>query len=196
MAGAAVLVLAAVGCGIHPSEQATFQPDERVPFALLEPTTTSTSTVTPADAVLAQLCLIDDTGAVRPLPRRVPAGFEIVDLAKAIARGPSPEERQAGWTTALPSPELVATVTVGGGVADVDLTESFTSMPTDDQLKAVTQLVCTLTGQPGVGQVQFTVSGSPVAVPRGDGSTTSDAVSRDVYDNLIRDNAGAADPLR
>jgi hypothetical protein len=193
-----VFALATVGCGVHPSDKASFQADESVPFGLLDATTTTAGTTPPApDAITVRVCLIDNTGTVQPLPRTMPAGFEIIDLAKATAQGPSAVERQTGWTTGLPGPELVASVTVSGGVAAVDLTEPFTSMPTDDQLKAVTQLVCTLTGQPGIGQVQFTVDRVPVAVPRGDGSASSDPVSRNDYDHLIKaTTAGQTDPHR
>ncbi len=62
-------------------------------------------------------------------------------------------------------------------------------MPAADQLKALAQLVCTFTEQRGVGQVQFSVSGSSAEVPRGDGSSTSDPVSRLDYTDLIEDQA-------
>ncbi len=187
-----VVVIAVAGCGVHPSDKATVQADENVPFALLDSTTTTSVTTVPPDAITARICLIANDGTIRPLPRTMAVGYELTDLAKALAQGPSTDEHGLGWTTSLPGTELLDFVTAGAGVASVGLTEPFTAMSTDDQLKAVAQLVCTLTAQPGIGQVQFTIAKSPVAVPRGDGSATSDPVSRNDYDNLIQVTAAVA----
>ena len=67
----------------------------------------------------------------------------------------------------------------------MDLNTDFGTESATDQLNAVAQIVCTLTARPGIGQVQFRLNGKSTAVPSGDGSTTSAAVSRDNYPNLI-----------
>ena len=87
--------------------------------------------------------------------------------------------------TAVGSPPVVGEVRLNAGVAHVDVLPSISTLGGDEQLLAVAQLVCTLTGLPGVGLVAFTLDGSPVAVPRGDGSLTNGPVSRDDYDDLL-----------
>lgn len=74
---------------------------------------------------------------------------------------------------------------LAGGIARVDLRLDISSLGGDDQLLAVAQIVCTLTGRPGVGQVSFTLEGTHVDVPRGDGSLVADPLSRDDYSSLL-----------
>jgi spore germination protein GerM len=71
------------------------------------------------------------------------------------------------------------------GIAAVDLTPGFAELPGDRQLRAVAQMTCTLTAQPGVGQVRYTLGGSSIAVPRADGSVTGDPVTRQDYGSLL-----------
>lgn len=80
---------------------------------------------------------------------------------------------------------MVASVSVSRGIASVDLRSSVEDLSGRNQLLAFAQLVCTLTAQPGIGSVAFTVDGQPIEVPRGDGSLTSGSVSRDAYASLI-----------
>jgi spore germination protein GerM len=53
-----------------------------------------------------------------------------------------------------------------------------------EQLIALAEIVYTATARPGVGQVSFTLEGEPIEIPRGDGSLTSDAVTRGDYREL------------
>jgi spore germination protein GerM len=185
-----VLVAALAGCGIRADEHATFESEDAVPFDLLD-TTTSSATPAPArpDTVAVRVCLIDPTDHVVAVTRNLPAAFTLGDLVDAVGQGPTQPERDAGWTTAFSGSDLVDAVGRAAGVAQVGLTDQFTTMPAPDQLKAIAQLVCTFTEQRGVGQVQFTVNGSSAEVPRGDGSATADAVSQLDYADLIDDRA-------
>jgi spore germination protein GerM len=80
---------------------------------------------------------------------------------------------------------VVSDVSLEAGVATVDLRPTISALGSDEQLLAVAQVVCTLTGRPGVGPVAFTLDGSPVDIPRGDGSLTNEPVSRDDYAELL-----------
>ncbi len=72
-----------------------------------------------------------------------------------------------------------------GGIARVDLGPAVSALPGGEQLLAVAQIVCTLTGRPGVGQVSFTLEGASLAVPKGDGSLVTSPVARDDYASLV-----------
>ena len=71
------------------------------------------------------------------------------------------------------------------GVANVDLHASFLEIQPADQILAIAQVVCTITGLPGIGQVRFTQQGRPTDVPRADSSLTDKPVSRDDYQSLL-----------
>jgi spore germination protein GerM len=81
--------------------------------------------------------------------------------------------------------EQVGEVTVAAGTASVELTDRFADVPASDQLFAVAQMVFTLTGLPGIGQVSFVRGGEPVSLPAADGSTSLGPVSRDDYRVLV-----------
>jgi len=178
----ALLMVALVACGV-PTENTARLEDEDVPFGLLDPPPTTTSSPPgPAgtDAGL-QLCFLDADDDLVTVVRRVPIDATLADAVELLAAGPAPAELAAGTTTALADGALAAQVEASHGIAEVDLTRTFAADAGRRQRLAVAQVVCTLTGRPGIGQVTFTLDGEPVEVPRGDGSTTSDPVSRDDY---------------
>ena len=180
----ATLALAAglVACGVPTGGSVQVEDPEDVPFGLLEeaPTTTPPATAAVPAGTALQVCLLRDESLVR-VPRAAGLDATLSDVVDVLAAGPTPEERDEGITTALGDQPLIAGVDAAQGVAAVDLTEAFAADVGARQVLAVAQVVCTLTGRPGIGQVTFTLDGEPVAVPRGDGSTTAAPVSIDDY---------------
>ena len=75
-------------------------------------------------------------------------------------------------------------MTVARGLATVDLDAAFGELAGTAQLVALAELVYTATGRPGVGQVVFSLDGQPIEVPRGDGSLTSEPLTRSDYPEL------------
>jgi spore germination protein GerM len=122
------------------------------------------------------------SGPLKVVVRRVSVNPNINAVLKALAQDPSTQEKALGLGTSVTSG---ITAKVRKGIADVTLNSDFASNSSADQLTAVAQIVCTLTAQPGIGQVQFELGGTAAAVPRGDGSSTSAPVSRDDYPQLI-----------
>jgi spore germination protein GerM len=122
-------------------------------------------------------------GTVTPVPRTVEGDRPTATLEVLIA-GPTAGEQAAGLRTALLTEDVIRDARVAAGVAHVDLRLLFAT-GTQESILAVAQLVCTLTGLPGVGQVAFTLDGQPVEVPRSDGSLTSGTVSREDYATVI-----------
>ena len=191
---ASVLVVAAAlgasACGIAPDDRAALEPDGAIPFDLLG---TAPPTVEPDASVVGsatRICLVAGQQRVLVVDRTLEPGYDPADLVDALVAGPTAAERTYGLTSALADPDTVRSVGDEGGVATVDLDPSFAEVPTADQLDVVAQIVCTLTGQPGIGQVRFTVDGRPVEVPRGDGSATSEPVTRADFRTLIIDEGG------
>jgi hypothetical protein len=183
------LMVLLAGCGIASQDHAHLEADDAVPFDLLDSTTSSTASVVPGrpGTVATRICLVDPSDHIVAVARDMPPSFTLSDLVTAVGAGPTANERAGGWTTALSGQDLIDSTGLTGGVAEIGLTEQFTATPSTDQLKAIAQLVCTLTEQRGIGQIQFTVAGSSAEVPRGDGSATTDPVSRGDYAGLIAD---------
>lgn len=187
-AWAATLALAALAvgaCDVPSSDGVHVEAEEDVPFGLLTPSTTTPPTTTTVPVVSARvtICLFRDSSLVA-VDRSAPSAG-VQPALELLRDGATEAEAEANLTSALFDPAVVASVAPRGGVAAVDLGPPFTTAGPPDQLRIIAQVVCTMTAQPGVGQTVFTLGGTPVDVPRGDGSVTSGAVSRDDYPGLI-----------
>jgi hypothetical protein len=179
----AVVVVAA--CGIPTADRPDVASDDNVPFGLLDPAVTTTSTTSPPEnpAAAVSLCLYQAENLVT-VGRELP-GIGLFDALRALERQTSRQERAQGLETAIPSPDTIRSASVVAGVARVDLAASFAALPAAEQLRVVAQVVCTATSRPGVGQVLFTLEGAPIDVPRGDGSLAAGAVTRDDYPRIV-----------
>ena len=178
-----VAAATAAGCGVGPEPSPKIAADDGVPFELLTPN--APTVIPPATAKETQdvtLCFIEGE-KVAMVQRTIDAPASFGDVVEAMAE-PPPDT--TSLRTALGPPSLVDTVGLNVGVVRVNLTTAVSSLGGNNQLLAIAQLVCALTARPGVGQVAFSLAGSPVDVPRGDGSLTSAPVSRDDYAGIIK----------
>ncbi len=173
---ALAVALVAGACGIAPQDEATRVDPASVPFGLLEGETSTTV----ADAGTAAVVYLSARDRLIAVDRTVADDADLADLLELVVAGPNEDERSLGITTAVPA-GTVASADASRGVALVDLTEAFGDVRSDEQFLALGQVVYTLTGQPGIGGVQFTLEGEPVSVPLPDGSTTAEPVSRDDF---------------
>jgi spore germination protein GerM len=169
-----LLVVALAACGIAPEDQANRIDPTDVPFGLLEEQATTTE-VPEGRTTLVYLAAAERLVAVE---RSTSPDATLADLLEQVVAGPTETERALGITTVIPAGS-VAAVDQRGGVAQVDLTAGFGDVRTDEQLLALGQIVYTLTEQPGIGGVAFSLEGEPVGVPLPDGSTQDGPVSRD-----------------
>jgi spore germination protein GerM len=182
MLAISVLTLAA-GCAVPAQDEAQRAKAEAVPFALLDP---EAPAIVPAPSGPSSepvaLCFVRD-GRLVIVSEEVGARTDLRFALDALASPPA----DAGplVRTALSDPSVVRDVRVLGGIARVDLSPEVSALPADEQLLAVAQIVCTLTGRPGVGQVSFTLQGARLAVPKGDGSLVNSPVARDDYAGLM-----------
>jgi spore germination protein GerM len=183
LAPLALLVLLSLsGCGVSTQSTAETVDDSSVPFGLLDPDAPPiVPTSAPASTEEVSLCFVADD-LLTSVARVLEPPVSLRDAIVALAEPPAGED---SLRTAVSDVSLVRDIQLANGIARVDLRESVSTLGADVQLLAVAQLVCTLTGRPGVGQVSFSVEGVPVDVPRGDGSLVSEPVSRDDYASLI-----------
>ena len=179
--GAMALLLLQGACAVAAESSATAIDVGAVPFDLLDP---DAPNVTPVvDGRTVSVCLLRDDGLV-VVDRQVERDAGLREVVVSLATT-SEEEAAAGLETAVSGPEDIAAVDIAGGVASVDFGPTADQTLTPDPLSTIAQVVCTLTGQPGVGSVRFTVDGDPIDVPRDDGSLTDAPVARDDYTQLL-----------
>lgn len=184
LAGLLTLTMLA-GCSVDSDNSARLADDDQVPFRLLDreaPPIVST-TEPPEGGEPVALCFIRD-GRLVPIERELDGGVTPETVVAELASPPTGQQ-QPPARTALSDPLVVRDIAVVAGIARVDLGQSIAELGGEDQLLAVAQIVCTLTTRPGVGQVGFTLEGSPIEVPRGDGSLVAHPVSRDDYAGLF-----------
>lgn len=209
------VVLVLYGCGV-PAEDNAVAINDGVPPDLvasttttttLPPTTTTTtappgtSTTVGATTTLAPtttiavtpdqpvgLYYVQDVALVRVTRHIATSELVPLDLRVALTeleRGPQPEEG-ADLRSALPAGQVLD-VQTSRGVAIVALAPTFRDIP--DQQLAVAQIVLTLTER-GVGQVQFTIDGERIQVPKADLSQTAEPVVREDYSALVATGIG------
>lgn len=188
--GAAAVLVAVwlpVGCGPSAQDQARVVSDEQVPFGLLEPADPAPPPRQDDRTVTTTIFLVDKGGMLVAVPRPVERLNDRTLLGQ-LAAEPNEAELALGLRTLLSSDgdrPLVLDVDRRRGVATIDLGPTFVNLDGEDQLLALAQLVLTFTAQPGVGQVAFTLDGAPIDIPRADGTTTGDPVTRDDFVALV-----------
>lgn len=182
LAAALAVGLLAAGCGIPTQGTVHATDDDAVPFQLLD---RRAPPVVPAPAgpvaEAADLCFVRE-GRLTIVSTALRAPVSRADVIAALAR---PPDIDPPVRSALADASVAREVTLSGGVATVDLDERVANISGEEQTLAIAQIVCTLTGRPGVGQVAFTLGGAPLTVPKGDGSAVNSPVSRDDYASLI-----------
>lgn len=176
---AAVLASVVVsGCGFPAEDHARPLSEDDVPVGL-RPGMTATST-TAVEAERVTIWLVDGERLV-DVRHDVAAPATIESVTTELLTGANENEQERGLRSALPDPGVVAGSEVSRGVATVELTSAFLEISPEDQLLAVGQLVLTLTDLPGVGSVQFTIEGSPAAVPLSTGESSEVPVFREQF---------------
>ena len=174
------------GCALSTEHEAVPIADSSVPFALLEPDSIPVAAATTVAGLAAAVYLVKNSMIV-PTTRSV-ADPTPAALIAQLAGDPTDAETTNGLRSELATeggPPLVLNSQLNRGVATVNLASGFTSLDSDSQLFAIAQIVCTLTAQPGTGQVAFALQNAPVEVPLPGGTTTGNPVTAADYAVLV-----------
>ena len=165
---------------------------------LVSPSTSLGSTTTAAPATEAVQLFFLDGNRLQPVTIQLAGLASPTRVIAALLEGPPRDETGIGLRTVLPAstvsiPDLVNSVVLNPeGYAEVDLSaEAFQLINSVDQRVAIAQIVLTLVFRPGIGQVQFTLDGDPMRVPRREGlqSEPGAPVSLRDYESLLNDSA-------
>ncbi|RKN47843.1 GerMN domain-containing protein [Micromonospora endolithica] len=177
---AVVLVLA--GCGVPTDARPRpVQAPASGPF----PTPVTASSSVPAGREAEVLCLVREDHLVRVV-RRVDRPPSLDAQVRDLLAGPTPAERDDGFTSALPGAVAVTGVRLVGTRAEVDVRGVGDENGRSDEILAFGQLVCTLTARTGVDAVSFREDGQPLDVPRADASLSRQPLTAADYATLIR----------
>lgn len=186
LACAFLVTFAVTGCGGNDDP-----PDRRPSTSASSPTATATGTAsptaTPGQEQTQTLAIYLMHGEkVMPVPRQVSetpavATASLVELMK----GPTAEEKAAGFSTAIPEGTELNGVSVIDGVANVQLSNRFTSGGGSASMQArVAQVVHTLTRFETVKAVSFSVDGKLVKSLGGEGVVVDPPVDRADFEDL------------
>ncbi|MPY96175.1 MAG: hypothetical protein GEV08_24860 [Acidimicrobiia bacterium] len=186
LAHVVVLALVLSGCGVALEGRARATPREEVPYGLLEPGTSTSTTAAPGSG--AVLYLVGQDG-LEPVRRPVRAPTSVRAVVEALGQAPPAEEEEKGLRSVLAAEAFVLGARAISGVASIDLADRFRSLPEREQTLALAQLVLTSTEVTDIERVAFTLNGEPLDVPTADGTLRSGSVTRQDYQSLLRATA-------
>lgn len=118
----------------------------------------------------------------RSVPKVTGIGAEAV---KALLAGPTPEDTRAGLGTAIPPGTRFLGLTIGNGVARVDLSRQFEAPTDGGQALRLAQVTCTLDQFDSVQGVRFSIDGELVGVLSGGGAVVDEPVTCADYRRLL-----------
>jgi len=96
----------------------------------------------------------------------------LFELIEELVAGPTDDERNRGYETAIPPGIRVLEVTPAGNRVTIDLSGPLTSLPTDELIAALAQIVYTVSEGFFIREATITIDGAEVSWPRQDGTLT------------------------
>jgi spore germination protein GerM len=178
LAVVAVSVLAATGCGVQVDDSPREIPASDVPPGLLSSSTTMPPDSSAVETTTQPIYLVNDSNRLVAVDRQIVSPASVGNLLAALMQGPTDEESSNGLrSTVIPQASIVGVQPVGD-TALVSVSDEFRSIPAQDQIRALAQIVFTATDVEGIQSVQVQVNQEPAEVPRGDGSVTSAPLTR------------------
>lgn len=178
------LAIVGAGCGVRSDGPHRIGEDALPPeLRLGRGAATSTTIATPTQAV--RLYYVNGDSLVGTL-QVLPAPIDPREVVDELVGGPDEGLQRSGIHSVIPSRSLIGDITRAGSRLDVALSPRFESIPSGDQIKALGQLVLTLTALPGTDHVQFVGAEGPLEVPRADGTLATGPVARADYVTLLQ----------
>lgn len=96
----------------------------------------------------------------------------LFELIEELMAGPTDDERNRGYESAIPPGIRVIEVTPAGDRVTIDLSGPLTSLPTDELIAALAQIVYTVSEGFFIREATITIDGAEVSWPRQDGTLT------------------------
>lgn len=190
-----LLAVAAVvaACGVSPESEPQAIDADDVPFSLLDPqlSTTTTEPATGATEPFTFYLLrsTEEGGTLLvETQREVPIDPTPAEVVAALLQlQPTEEEEAEGLGTRIPEDtELLSDPTLdqAQSVLILDFNENLTTVTGDGQRALFAQIVCTLTELEGVSRVRFRVEGDDIAVLNGESESVDGPIDCAAYSNF------------
>lgn len=179
VAAVAAVALLAAGCAIPTQHGPSAISSSRVPFALLSPKATSTTTTQPNSSSLVPVTVffLTPTDLLQPEQRYVFAPAPLVSVIRSMLAGPSVSETNAGFTTAIPDNVNVLSAVPNGSQVTVNFNSAFSQITGGNTELAVAQVVATIAAEVGNNTgVIFEIAGQRTNVPIAGGASVSGPV--------------------
>ena len=143
LAGVAVAAMLLGGCTLVPTASSPeVIPDAQIPYALLSPTIPGTNGAS-VQFIAQPIWIVDATGHLDPTSRIVPSPPRLEAVLRQLIIGPSAIERDAGYTSAIPSSLVLVSASIRGGIAYINLATSLDHLSKVREVLAVGQFVFT-----------------------------------------------------
>jgi hypothetical protein len=168
VAALAGLVALATGCGIPVQSKPSAIPANHVPFDLLNPSPSTTTTTLPSVTALVpvKVYFLSSTQQLQSADRVVVPPAPLTAVLTTLLAGPTSAEAQRGTTTAIPTDVTVLSATTAGSVVTVNFNDAFEQITGASIELAVAQVVATVAAQNGpTTGVSFEIEGQPTNVP-------------------------------
>ena len=180
---AATLAFAASGCGIPTASSPTPIAKSAVPYHLLDPklTPSSSPASTLAVGVPEQIYLVAPDGHLVAVTREVAVPASIGQIVGALLAGPTASESASGIQSYLTGTDVQVSVTEAAGTATVRFSTDPIQVVGPDQTLAIAQAVYTVTQVPGITGVFFEIGGKAIGVPTAAGAQVTGPVGRSDY---------------
>ena len=189
-----ILTIGPSACSVNSGSEFIEIDQREIPFELSAPETTAPTTTVPIAAQTTVAGAVYETVNLYFIKNNQLFNVQLEiggptnpqNVFAALIAG-LPDPAHSNITTLLPS-NLTAIIDVQGGVANINLQSGILdALTTSQQRLAIAQISLTLTSQPGIGQVTFSVNGKPIGVPRGRGDIAAAGVpvAFDDYKMLI-----------
>jgi spore germination protein GerM len=143
----------------------------KVPFGLLDPHPTTTTTQPNQSVVPVKVFFLNAKNQLQPEARVVAPPAPLIAILDAMLAGPTNTETKTGITTAIPPDVAVLSTSVTGSVVTVNMNSAFTQITGTNSELAVGQIVATVATEVGLGTgVVFEIEGDRTNVPIANGS--------------------------
>lgn len=177
-----LLVLTLSACGDDDDENGSTTTTRAESTTTTESTTSTTDT--PAEETEVRAYFMRDE-RVGPVARESDGPAVAMAAMEALLAGPSEDEQQLGFSSAIPDGTELISVTVDERIATVDLSAAFGSGGgSASMMSRVAQVVFTLTQFPTVDAVRFEMEGEPVTALGGEGLLLDEPQSRADWESL------------
>jgi hypothetical protein len=175
-----VTLVFVAGCRVPSDSSPRAIPEDQVSFDLLAPSTTQPPPTLPIPTETAAIYLIGPE-RLEKVERSVPAPRNLGTVLATLVQGPTSAESRRGLRSSIDAQSSVVSTLSEGPTAVINMSNGFSGIGVQNQIAGLAQLVFTATELPGVQNVLIQVDSQAISVQRGDGSTTSQPLTRADY---------------